>query len=214
MANEHPPLDSSQGDAEKYKIRKSMTLKIIESLMIFHQSTPSTTKPGANEQPAKRPVSPSRAVNFASALGVTMIISRATLGSIGTFLLAHPFLPRKLLTQSPRRCVTQYQIKDCKNLVGGDPTNLAGFKALIEEAQDHVRRAFDAEEVTDTEYKGMNSAMSDEERDYKLDHASTGRAGCQAPDCKSMEIKIGKGEVRFAYSEYYEGHCSWKYKHW
>ena len=120
----------------------------------------------------------------------------------------------ELLTLFPRRCVTKYQIKDCKNLSGGDPANLADFRGLTEEAQDHVRRAFEAEEVTDTEFKGMNSAMSIEERDYKLDHASTSRAGCQAPNCKSMEIKIAKGEVRFAYSEYYEGHSSWRYKHW
>ena len=60
----------------------------------------------------------------------------------------------------------------------------------------------------------MNISMAAEERDFKLDHASTSRAGCQAPNCKSMEIKITKGEVRFAYSEDYEGHCSWRYKHW
>jgi len=71
-----------------------------------------------------------------------------------------------------------------------------------------------AEEVTDIEFKGMNSAMSVEECDDKLDHASTSRVSCEAPNCKSMEIKTAKEEVRFAYSEYYEGHRSWRYKHW
>jgi len=33
MANEHPSLDSSQTDADKYKIRKLRTLKIIPELI-------------------------------------------------------------------------------------------------------------------------------------------------------------------------------------
>lgn len=70
------------------------------------------------------------------------------------------------------------------------------------------------EEVTDTEFKGMNSAMSDEERDYKLDMLQPAVLAVKILTARAMEIKIAMREVKFACSEFCEGNCSWRYKHW
>ncbi|KUI73385.1 hypothetical protein VM1G_08936 [Cytospora mali] len=49
---------------------------------------------------------------------------------------------------------------------------------------------------------------------YRVEMASTGRAGCIETTCKKQAIKIQKGELRFGAWVEHEGHGSWKWKHW
>ncbi|KUI57649.1 hypothetical protein VP1G_04967 [Cytospora mali] len=49
---------------------------------------------------------------------------------------------------------------------------------------------------------------------YRVEIASTGRAGCIETTCKKQAIKIQKGELRFGAWVEYEDRGSWKWKHW
>jgi hypothetical protein len=50
---------------------------------------------------------------------------------------------------------------------------------------------------------------------YKVDIATTGRAGCRKSDCPRGSSKIAKGELRLGISVPFDGeHSSWQYKHW
>ncbi len=44
--------------------------------------------------------------------------------------------------------------------------------------------------------------------------ASTGRAGCQNPNCKKAGIKIEKGEFRMGTHVLIREHYTWMWKHW
>ncbi|WPH02847.1 parp-type zinc finger-containing protein c2a9.07c [Acrodontium crateriforme] len=49
---------------------------------------------------------------------------------------------------------------------------------------------------------------------YRLDVATTNRAGCQATECKKSKTKIAKGELRQAVFVTINEHDGWKYRHW
>jgi hypothetical protein len=47
-----------------------------------------------------------------------------------------------------------------------------------------------------------------------LETASTGRAGCQATECKGAGVKIDKDELRVGTWVTIEDHGSWRWRHW
>ncbi|KAL6240010.1 hypothetical protein BDW75DRAFT_196715 [Aspergillus navahoensis] len=49
---------------------------------------------------------------------------------------------------------------------------------------------------------------------YRLEQASTGRAGCQNKECKENKIKIAKGELRLGSWVDTERFQSWFWRHW
>ncbi|KAL4817961.1 hypothetical protein BDW67DRAFT_158247 [Aspergillus spinulosporus] len=49
---------------------------------------------------------------------------------------------------------------------------------------------------------------------YRLEQASTGRAGCQNKECKEQKIKIAKGELRLGSWVDTERFQSWFWRHW
>ena len=100
------------------------------------------------------------------------------------------------------------------------PENVVGFANLSPESQAEVRAAFEADRVTNLEYTDVrpdlaHGYLSGEIRDavaYKVELASTGRAGCRKDGCPT---KILKGELRVGFLVDFDGeHQSWKYKHW
>ncbi|PYI25699.1 zf-PARP-domain-containing protein [Aspergillus indologenus CBS 114.80] len=49
---------------------------------------------------------------------------------------------------------------------------------------------------------------------YRLEEASTSRAGCQNKECKDAKIKIAKGELRHGSWVEAGDYQSWKWRHW
>ncbi|RDW86863.1 uncharacterized protein DSM5745_03505 [Aspergillus mulundensis] len=49
---------------------------------------------------------------------------------------------------------------------------------------------------------------------YRVEKASTGRAGCQNKECKDSKVKIGKGELRFGTWVDTEKFQTWYWRHW
>ncbi|PYH42355.1 uncharacterized protein BP01DRAFT_359446 [Aspergillus saccharolyticus JOP 1030-1] len=49
---------------------------------------------------------------------------------------------------------------------------------------------------------------------YRLDEASTGRAGCQNKECKDAKVKIAKGELRHGSWVDTGGFQSYRWRHW
>ncbi|EKD14413.1 hypothetical protein MBM_07643 [Drepanopeziza brunnea f. sp. 'multigermtubi' MB_m1] len=48
---------------------------------------------------------------------------------------------------------------------------------------------------------------------YRVETASTGRAGCTSTECKAANIKIDKDELRLGWVSF-KDHESWKWRHW
>ncbi|CAP67595.1 uncharacterized protein PODANS_1_14880 [Podospora anserina S mat+] len=49
---------------------------------------------------------------------------------------------------------------------------------------------------------------------YRVERATTGRAGCKDPVCKKENIKIEKGQLRFGVWVTIMEHGSWAWRHW
>ncbi|KAL4907979.1 hypothetical protein BDW74DRAFT_148340 [Aspergillus multicolor] len=49
---------------------------------------------------------------------------------------------------------------------------------------------------------------------YRVEQASTGRAGCQNKECKDNKVKIGKGELRFGSWVDTPKFQTWYWRHW
>ncbi|SLM39743.1 Zinc finger, PARP-type [Lasallia pustulata] len=49
---------------------------------------------------------------------------------------------------------------------------------------------------------------------YRLEYASSKRAGCRNAECKKADIKIEKNELRFGTQVPFEDKQSWHWKHW
>ncbi|KAJ5034958.1 uncharacterized protein L3040_008225 [Drepanopeziza brunnea f. sp. 'multigermtubi'] len=49
---------------------------------------------------------------------------------------------------------------------------------------------------------------------YRVETASTGRAGCTSTECKAANIKIDKDELRLGVWVSFKDHESWKWRHW
>lgn len=112
-----------------------------------------------------------------------------------------------------------------KLLAGNKPEVVPGFAMLSPEAQEQLRLAFEEEMVLDKDFKGTRADLSKggggndgtirDVQEYKVEAASTGRAGCRAPTCKDNSIKILKGELRVGFLIDFDGeHMTWQYKHW
>lgn len=112
-----------------------------------------------------------------------------------------------------------------KLLAGDKPEEVPGFTRLSPEAQEQVRLAFEEEKVPDKEFKGTRVDLAKggggsygairNVQAYKVEAASTGRAGCHAAACKDNGTKILKGELRIGFLVDFDGeHMSWLYKHW
>ncbi|KAF2805389.1 uncharacterized protein BDZ99DRAFT_118680 [Mytilinidion resinicola] len=106
------------------------------------------------------------------------------------------------------RCVTNKQINTIKDIAKGEPQNAPGYDTLTEQAKEHFRLALEAGRVTDTTFKGIPEPV------YKVEIAPQGRATCQNKECKDAKVKSKKGELRLGNLVRFQGHKSWKYKHW
>ncbi|KAH6674894.1 hypothetical protein B0J14DRAFT_478740, partial [Halenospora varia] len=47
-----------------------------------------------------------------------------------------------------------------------------------------------------------------------LETASSGRAGCQATECKKAGLKIDKDDLRFGVWVDFQDRGSWQWRHW
>lgn len=68
-----------------------------------------------------------------------------------------------------------------------------------------MRLAFEAGDVVDRGFKGIREDTETDGDGFKIELASTGRAGCQQKSCKTNGIKIDRGQLRLAKSSYYDG---------
>ncbi|KAH7130375.1 hypothetical protein B0J11DRAFT_602707 [Dendryphion nanum] len=119
------------------------------------------------------------------------------------------------------KCTPPTQIKGLKTIAGDVPENAPGFVQLSPESQEQVRATFEAERVTDMGFTDVrpdlvtaSKSFGDitEATGYKVELASTGRAGCRSPICSE---KILKGELRLGIATSWDGeHDTWSYKHW
>jgi hypothetical protein len=134
-------------------------------------------------------------------------------------------LAEQTLTPLRRGCITPAAIKGMKLLAGEKPEEIPGFAKLSPEAEEQVRLAFEEEKVPDKGFKGTRADLAKgsgssyrvirDVQNYKVESASTGRAGCRAPACKDNSIKIFKGELRVGFLVPLDGeHMIWQYKHW